>query len=123
MNNFFERYTFLECFDTELVEGSNCQCCETYTYSLTDTNCIFIIGIDYADKSVSINLTPVNSDNPFFHLYFNGTIDHISLTKECAITFLNLFKDPLCGPFRDRTTEIPFLKIMIKPRVCIRWEL
>lgn len=126
MHHFFEQHTFLECFDTEEISYLDSdECIEICTYTLTvENDCILSISMVPIEDNVIITFEHRNGQAPIFKLEFtNHTIDYVSVTNEKQITFLNLFKsDRSRGPFHDRTTDIPFLQIMIKPHVTLRLE-
>lgn len=122
MNMFFEQHEFLECFDEERISFfDEDKYIEVYNYSLnTGNNLMFSLFMIPIEHSLSIDLKDINSPIALIKLDFSEhNIDRISLAKESNRTYLNLYKKENSGPFHDRTTQLPFLRIMIKPCVSI----
>ena len=119
---FFEQHEFLEFFDEERISFlDETKHIEVYEYSLkTANNLVFSLFMIPIEQSLSIDLKDINSLTSLIKIDFsNCSIDRIALAKESNRTYLNLYKKENVGPFHDRTTQLPFHRIMIKPFVSI----
>ncbi|MCX5921774.1 MAG: hypothetical protein NTX86_00380 [Candidatus Dependentiae bacterium] len=117
----FERYEFLEFFDTEKILDEEIGSVR-YTIRL-EHDFSFEIYVLAIDKYMSITLYHSKLSHVIFNIGFHE-IDKIRLEKTPNATFLVLYKeDPEKFPYHDETTREPYLKIMIKPSVAIQLSL
>lgn len=125
MNNIFERYQFLECFDKEVITFLDTEHnIEIYEYSLTTIdNLVLNVCINLLEQRCSITLQ--NNLTRYAILDLNvHRIVHISITQEAQITILKIFKrNNASGPFNDHTTQPTCLHMVIKPQISFRLDL
>lgn len=123
MSIFFEQHEFLECFDKERIsfldEDGHIPIYEYYLNM--GNNLVFVVCVNSTEEALSIHLKDVDSPISIIKLdFYEHNVARISLKNESNRTYLNLFKaDYSQGPFHDRTTQLPFLRIMIRPCVSI----
>ena len=121
MNNFFERYEFLEVFDKEKIYDEQIG---SFSYSIALAhNFLFEVSMVVVEETVIVTLYHKSLPHSIFDIGFHE-IDRIALEKTIDATFLHLYKNVReVSIAKDETMLRSYARIMIKPSVAIQLSL
>jgi len=110
--HFFEKYTFLEFFDTEKSIDDEAGI-SIFTVSLKD-GFLFSLYVSPHEEYVSLKLVKENADKPIFEI----SLSHLS-SISCDAESLHFFKadDQARFPYQDEHIIKPFWSVRVKPSI------
>jgi hypothetical protein len=116
--HFFEKYTFLEFFDTERIIDDEAGI-SIFTVSLRD-GFLFSLYVSPHEEYVSLKLTKEDLDKPIFEI----SLSHLG-SISCDAESLHFFKekDQSRFPYQDVHIIKPFWSVKIKPSVHLQLEI